>query len=224
MVTGSVKNQTKGSVLAGGLHKSSGSAVSSVEKYNIMLDPEEDRFWLVALLKHPKYAVRCCEHYEQTYADHSCKCFVPSVEELHVYPNRTKRKVMKTVFPRMVFVSGISEQQAYVSVPSCEYIDIFMPDRAKMRINGRLALATISQLDMVKLQRVIQGVCSPEDVTFTTDSLKFDQQIEVVNGTLQGLEGGYYCAEGKDYLVFMLGRLGNIKVRVSIGNCKLKKG
>ena len=63
---------------------------------------------------------------------------------------------------------------------------------------------------------------SADDVTFSPDQLQFDEQIRVVRGDLKGLEGGYYKSDDNDYLVFMLGKLGNIKVRVSIRDCALK--
>ena len=103
------------------------------------------------------------------------------------------------------------------------HVDLFMPDRSKERAFGRVALAKIRHKEMVNFQKAINEVESADDILFTTENLVFDEQIEVVKGGLKGLEGGYCQDSGKDYLVFMLGKLGNIKVRVSIKDCKLKK-
>ena len=214
------KNQ-KESVVTEKLHKSSGSAVPAANPYNIVLNPEEDHTWFVAVLHHQKYTSYCCNYIEKTLS--GVRCFVPSKDELHVYPNRTKRTVRKYIIPRLIFVTGISEDEAYYFVPKWPYVDLFMADRARERGDRHVSLAKISHGDMVKLQNAIKGVRSADDITFSTDDLQFDEQIEVVSGELKGLEGGYYKDEGSDYLVFMLGKMGNIKVRVSIADCSLKK-
>ena len=204
------------------LHKSSSVAVPS-DDYNIPIDPSEDHLWFVAMLSHQKYTVDCCRYLSTAVPGQMCQCYVPSKEELHVYPNRTKRKVRKYIIPRMVFVTGLDEEQAYHLTSVCPYVDYFLPDRARERAHGHVALASIRQRDMVTLQRAIDGVVSADDISFTPADLSFDEQIEVVSGDLRGMEGGYYRSEGNDYLVFMLGKLGNIKVRVSIADCTLKK-
>jgi len=211
------------SVVPGRVHKSSGSAVPSADSYNTPLDPAEQREWLVAIMEHQKYTASCCEYIRNHFGKQTCACYVPCKQELHVYPNRTKRLVTKFIIPRFIFVSGISEEQAYDFVPQWPHVDLFLPDRARDRKGGRVALAKIPHQEMVKFQNVINEVASADDISFTTEKLAFDQQIEVVRGGLKGLEGGYYKDDGGDRLVFMLGKLGNIKVRVSIKDCRLKK-
>ena len=217
------KNQpAKESVVTGKLHKSSGSAVPDAQAFNRQLDPEGTALWYVAILEHQKYTASCCEYIENLYREQGCVCYAPCKQEMHVYANRTKRMVTKLVIPRFVFVSGLSEDQAYYSVRDWPHVDMFMADRAKERSRGHIALAQIAHRDMVKLQNAVNGVRSADDITFTTENLAFDEQIKVVSGELRGLEGGYYKSGGDDYLVFMLGKLGNIKVRVSIADCALK--
>ena len=206
-----------------GVHKSSGSAVPGANDYNIPLDPTEEREWLVAIMTHQKYTASCCEYIKNHFSTYPCLCYVPCRQEQHVYANRTKRMVTTFFIPRFIFVSGISERQAYDFVPHWPNVDLFLPDRARERHEGHVALAKIQHRDLVKFQRAINEVVSPDDISFTTDHLAFDEQIEVVNGGLKGLEGGYYKDGGNDYLVFMLGKLGNIKVRVSVKDCRLKK-
>lgn len=208
--------------MTGKLHKSSGSAVPDAKDYNRQLAPDDDRTWLVAILEHQKYTASCCEYIEKTFQEQGAICYVPSKQERHVYANRTKRMVTKLIIPRLIFVTGISEEQAYYAVRDWPHVDMFMADRAKERTRGHIALAQIAHRDMVKLQNTINGIRSAEEISFTTENLAFDQQIKVVCGELRGLEGGYYKSEGTDYLVFMLGKLGNIKVRVSISDCELK--
>lgn len=203
------------------LHKSSGSAVPEAKDFNRPFEPESDRVWFVAILEHQKYTASCCDFIEKTYA--GSLCYVPSKQEQHVYPNRTKRMVTKLIIPRFVFLSGISEDQAYYSVRDWPHVAMLMADRAKERTSGHVALARIAHRDMVKLQNAINGVRTADDINFTPENLRFDEQIEVVSGDLKGLEGGYYKSGGSDYLVFTLGKLGNIKVRVSITDCALKK-
>ena len=124
--------------------------------------------------------------------------------------------VRKFIIPRMVFVTGLSEEQAYHFVREWPYVDIFLPDRAKKeRAHRHVPLARISQRELVKLQRVIQGASSADDITFTTDHLTLDDEIEVAYGDLRGLSGNYFHDADSDYLVFALGRLGNVKVKVS---------
>lgn len=221
MGIGNRNKSQKESVVPQQVHKSSGSAVPDGKDYNIALDPEEHHVWFVAILQHQKYTTSCCDYIEKTLSG-AC-CFVPSKEELHVYPNRTRRKVRKYVIPRFVFVTGITEDEAYYFVPQWTHVDLFMPDRARARTGGHVPLARITHREMLQLQKAINGSRSADDITFSTDDLKFDEQIEVVSGELRGLEGGYYKDAGNDYLVFMLGKLGNIKVRVSIADCSLKK-
>ena len=219
----STNQRKKESVVTDMLHKSSGSAVPDVQAPDAPFEPEGDEVWYVAILTHQKYTALCCEYIEQKYKEQGCTCYVPCKQERHVYANRTRRMVTKYIIPRLVFVTGITEDQAYYSVRDWPHVDLFMPDRAREKTRGHIALAQISHRDMVKLQNSIRGVRSADDITFTPDQLSFDEQIKVVSGELRGLEGGYLQAAGGDYLVFMLGKLGNIKVRVSISDCVLKK-
>ena len=219
-----IKNQQDAkSVVPERMHKSSGFAVPSANRYDIPLDPTEEREWLVAIIEHQKYTASCCEFIRDFFGKQTCTCYVPCKQELHTYPNRTKRVVTKFIIPRYVFVSGISEEIAYSFVSQWPHVNMFLPDRARDRKGGRVLLAKIQQKELVKFQNVIKEVASADDITFTTRDLVFDEHIEVVRGGLKGLEGGYYKDDGGDSLVFMLGKLGNIKVRVSIKDCRLKK-
>ena len=213
----------KESVVSNMLHKSSGSAVPSAKDYNIALDPQESNIWFVAMLAHQKYTNLCCQYIENAFRHQGCRCYVPSREELHCYPNRTKRMVRKFILPRMVFVTGIDEEQAYNFVREWPYVDYFMADRAKQRTHVHVPLAQISQHDLVRLQQVIEGAASADDITFTTDKLTLEDEIEVIYGDLRGLSGNYYHDASNDYLVFALGKLGNIQVKVSKKDCQLKR-
>ena len=212
----------KESVVPVKVHKSSGSAVPDAKDYNINLDPQETNVWFVAMLAHQKYTTLCCQYIESVFRHQGCRCYVPSREELHRYPNRTKRIVRKFILPRMVFVTGIDEEQAYNFVRDWPHVDYFMPDRAKQRTHRHVSLAQVSQHDLVHLQQVIQGAASADDISFTTDNLTLTDEIEVVYGDLRGLSGNYFHDASNDYLVFALGKLGNIKVKVSKKDCKLK--
>ena len=223
MAIATKKQPPKQSVVPDKLHKSSGSAVSAVQDFNVELDPEGTNVWFVAILSHQKYTTDCCRFIENAFHNQDCRCYVPSKEEVHRYPNRTKRKVRKFVIPRMIFVTGLNEEQAYNFIPLWPHVDMFLPDRAKNRTHGHVALAQIAQKELVRLQAAIQGVASADDVSFTTENLTLEDKIEVVNGNLKGFFGNYYHDEGKDYLVFALGRLGNIKVKVSLEDCALLK-
>lgn len=123
----------------------------------------------------------------------------------------------------MIFVTGIDEEQAYRFVRDWPYVDIFLPDRAKQQVKAHIPLAQIKQKDLVKLQRVIQGTSSADDISFTTENLTLDDEIEIIYGDLRGLAGNYYHDAVNDYLVFAMGRLGNIKVKVSKKDCQLKQ-
>lgn len=213
----------KESVVSNMLHKSSGSAVPGAKDYNIALDPQESNIWFVAMLAHQKYTNLCCQYIENAFRHQGCRCYVPSREELHCYPNRTKRMVRKFILPRMVFVTGIDEEQAYNFVREWPYVDYFMADRAKQRTHVHVPLAQISQHDLVRLQQVIEGAASADDITFTTDKLTLEDEIEVIYGDLRGLSGNYYHDASNDYLVFALGKLGNIQVKVSKKDCQLKR-
>ena len=205
------------------VHKSSGSAVPDAKDYNIALDPQESNVWFVAMLSHQKYTVQCCQYIENAFRHQGCRCYVPCRKELHRYPNRTKRMVCKFFLPRMVFVTGIDEEQAYNFVREWPYVDYFMADRAKQRTRIHVPLAQVGQHDLVRLQHVIEGAASADDITFTTDHLTLADEIEVVYGDLRGLSGNYYHDASNDYLVFALGKLGNIKVKISKKDCQLKK-
>ena len=193
------------------------------EDFNVTLDPHGDNIWYAALLSHQKYTTTCCQYIENAFKEQGCRCFVPSKQELHRYPNRTKRMVRKYVIPRMIFVTGIDEEQAYNFVREWPHVDLFLPDRAKRQVRYHVPLAQIKQKDLVKLQEVIQGASSAEDVTFTTDNLTLKDEIEVVYGDLRGLSGYYYHDVDQDYLVFALGKLGNVKVKVSKKDCTLRQ-
>lgn len=200
----------------GAAHKSNGFAVS---------DGNESQIWFVAVLTHQKYTKAFCDFIAKYSQESPLQYYVPSKRELHVYPNRTKRVVETFVIPRVVFVTGMTEREAYYRlVPACSYLDFFMGDRASNRVDGHTALAKVNNRDMKRLQSAIDDVTSADELEFTTDNLKFDQQIQVVNGQLSGLTGGYYQDSKHDYLVLTVGNLGNIKIKVQIKNCQLSKG
>lgn len=210
-------------MVSGMLHKSNGSAVPDAKDYNIALDPQESNVWFVAMLSQQKYTAQCCQYIENAFRHQGCRCYVPCREELHRYSNRTKRMVRKFILPRMVFVTGIDEEQAYNFVREWPYVDCFMADRAKQRTRLHVPLAQVSQHDLVRLQHVIEGAASADDITFTTDHFTLADEIEVIYGELRGLSGNYYHDASNDYLVFALGKLGNIQVKVSKKDCQLKK-
>ena len=216
-VTSDVNN---GSICAE-MHKSSGSAVSGGDHDEQPQATHDD--WYVAQLTHQRYTRHCCDFVAAMRQERPLECYVPSRREMHVYPNRTKRKVERFVIPSVVFVSGLTEREAYQLAPACPYIDYLMPDRARNRVDGHLALARIPHRDILRLQKAIADVYSADDIEFTTENLQFDEQIVVAHGSLKGMEGGYCHDVKSDFLVLAVGRLGNIKVKVRIEDCVLKK-
>jgi len=182
------------------------------------------RTWFVALLTHQKYTDSCVNLLAKSPATASWNIYVPRKKVLHVYPNRTKRKVDRYFIPRMVFVSGMAENDAYEHVRNNPYIELFLPERALPRTAaGRLQLAQVPDRDLERLRQAIEAAAAEDDIEITKENLTSDSVIEVCDGNLAGLYGNYVNDADNHFLCFALGRLGNIKVKVDIKRCILHK-
>lgn len=191
---------------------------------NLTADTSTGRTWFVALLTHQKYTDSCVNFLEKSPATAAWDVYVPRKKVLHVYPNRTKRKVDRYFIPRMLFVSGISENDAYEHVRHNPYIELFLPERALPRTAaGRLQLAQVPDRDLERLRQAIEAAAAEDDIEITKENLTSDSVIEVCDGHLAGLYGNYVNDADNHFLCFALGRLGNIKVKVDIKRCILHK-
>ena len=183
-----------------------------------------NRMWFVALLTHQKYTDSCVNFLAKNTETASWNVYVPRKKVLHVYPNRTKRKVDRFFIPRMLFVSGMEEKEAFEHVRNNPYIEMFLPERALPRTDaGRLQLAQVPDSDMVRLRQAIEAVAAEDDIEITKENLTSDSVIEVCDGNLSGLYGNYVNEADNHFLCFALGRLGNVKVKVDIKRCILHK-
>ena len=191
---------------------------------NLTAENASTRTWFVALLTHQKYTDSCVNFMSKSPATASWDVYVPRKKVLHVYPNRTKRKVDRYFIPRMLFVSGISENDAYEHVRNNPYIELFLPERALPRTAaGRLQLAQVPDRDLERLRQAIEAAAAEDDIEITKENLTSDSVIEVCDGRLAGLYGNYVNDADNHFLCFALGRLGNIKVKVDIKRCILHK-
>lgn len=191
---------------------------------NLTADTSTGRTWFVALLTHQKYTDSCVNFLAKSPATAAWDVYVPRKKVLHVYPNRTKRKVDRYFIPRMLFVSGISENDAYEHVRHNPYIELFLPERALPRTAaGRLQLAQVPDRDLERLRQAIEAAAAEDDIEITKENLTSDSVIEVCDGHLAGLYGNYVNDADNHFLCFALGRLGNIKVKVDIKHCILHK-
>lgn len=191
---------------------------------NLTADTSTGRTWFVALLTHQKYTDSCVNFMSKSPATATWDVYVPRKKVLHVYPNRTKRKVDRYFIPRMLFVSGISENDAYEHVRHNPYIELFLPERALPRTAaGRLQLAQVPDRDLERLRQAIEAAAAEDDIEITKENLTSDSVIEVCDGHLAGLYGNYVNDADNHFLCFALGRLGNIKVKVDIKRCILHK-
>ena len=183
-----------------------------------------NRMWFVALLTHQKYTDSCVNFLAKNTETASWNVYVPRKKVLHVYPNRTKRKVDRFFIPRMLFVSGMEEKEAFEHVRNNPYIEMFLPERALPRTDaGRLQLAQVPDSDMVRLRQAIEAAAAEDDIEITKENLTSDSVIEVCDGNLAGLYGNYVNEADNHFLCFALGRLGNVKVKVDIKRCILHK-
>lgn len=180
--------------------------------------------WFVALLTHQKYTDSCVNFLAKNTETASWNVYVPRKKVLHVYPNRTKRKVDRFFIPRMLFVSGMEEKEAFGHVRNNPYIEMFLPERALPRTDaGRLQLAQVPDADLERLRRTIEALAEEDDLEITKERLTSDSVIEVCDGNLAGLYGNYVNEADNHFLCFALGRLGNVKVKVDIKRCILHK-
>ena len=191
---------------------------------NLTAENASTRTWFVALLTHQKYTDSCVNFMSKSPTTAAWDVYVPRKKVLHVYPNRTKRKVDRYFIPRMLFVSGISENDAYEHVRHNPYIELFLPERALPRTAaGRLQLAQVPDRDLERLRQTIEAAAAEDDIEITKENLTSDSVIEVCDGHLAGLYGNYVNDADNHFLCFALGRLGNIKVKVDIKRCILHK-
>lgn len=187
------------------------------------METKERNYWFVAVLTHQKYTNTCVDFLKRDASTSAWDTYVPAKLVEHVYANRTKRKVTHYFIPRTLFITGPSEEVAYDHVRNNPYIEHFMPERAVPRTeSGRLRLGMVSNADINRLKKAIEGVKYIDDLQLIKEKLTSDSIIEVKQGELAGLFGNYIHDDNKDYLCFALGRLGNIMVRVDIKDCVVR--
>lgn len=111
--------------------------------------------------------------------------YLPTQEELHLWKNGKRAKVIRVVIPAIIFVRCTEkERREIVTLP---YIFRFMTNKAATSVNSlNKPVATVSDDEINRLKFMLGASDSP--VTFTDRFVK-GQKVEVLRGALKGLIG-----------------------------------
>ena len=198
------------------LHKSEADACAMPN--DVEVDEQDGRKWYIAIVPQRRNMSYCRTYFTKA----GFKAYIAGKKKQTKYSNRSKYESFQIIIYGVVFV-----RTTYKDLDGlwkgCPYIRTFLYDRAKSSDvqTGHRPFATIPQHEMARLQEAVDKVLSLDDIEFTTEQLTTDSKIKVVNGNLKGMYGNYYRDMKGDFLVFSVGDLGNIKVKVQIKDCKL---
>lgn len=164
------------------------------------------RKWFVAVVNHNSEKV-CAERITKA----GYECYLPTQEELRVWKNGRRAKVLRVVISSLLFIRCTErERRTIVSLP---YIKRFMVDRAAASPNSlRSPVAVIPDQQIETLKFMLGNSDTP--VSIVSEYRKGDR-VRVIRGGLRGLEGEVVqTTDGKSQLTVGIDFLGYARVDI----------
>ena len=169
--------------------------------------PVENRHWYVAVVN---------SRHEKSVAEKltlfGYDTLVATQKEMHVWANGRRKLIDRVVIPSIVFVRCTDkERRAIVALP---YINRFMVNRTADSGTLNKPVVTIPDAQIRRLQFMLGQSETP--VNFTPAVFKMNDNVRVIRGHLQGLEGVISRnPDGTHTLTVSLSLLGGATVRIS---------
>lgn len=139
--------------------------------------------------------------------------YLPTQEELHVWKNGKRAKVIRVVIPTIVFIHCSEKQRR--EIVTLPYIFRFMTNKAATSFNSlHKPVAIVSDDEINRLKFMLGASDAP--VTFTERFSK-GQKVEVMRGALKGLIGEVIQdADGKTTRLYInIDFLGSASVEIN---------
>lgn len=174
------------------------------------------RMWFVAVVNYNTEKKSSERLEKQGY-----ECFVATQEEMKVWKNGRKAKVVRVVIPSNIFIKCTErERRQIVNLP---YINRFMTNKA----GATLADSTRSPLAVIPEQQIdtLRFMLGHSDTPVTVSSLyQRGDKVRVLRGGLKGLEGEVIStSDGKSELIVCLDFFGCARLSIDPVNVELIK-
>ena len=146
--------------------------------------------------------------------------YVATQEEIHEWKNGRKKKVERVVISTLIFVRVTEKRRReLVHLPFIKY---FLTDKARpVNDFGHHPLAVIPDSQMQQLRFMLYNADEP--VSFVAEHLRLGDHIQVIRGSLKGLEGNVIrYKDGASYLVAQIENLGYAMMKIAIEDVEIK--
>jgi len=165
------------------------------------------RKWFVAVVNHNTEKV-CAERITKA----GYECYLPTQEEMRVWKNGRRAKVVRVVIPALLFIRCTERER--LSIVSLPYIKRFMTDRASSSPDSlRKPVAVIPDRQIETLRFMLGNSDTP--VSIVGEYRKGDK-VRVIRGGLRGLEGEVVqTTDGKSQLTVGIDFLGYARVDIN---------
>lgn len=138
--------------------------------------------------------------------------YVATQEELRVWKNGRRRRIDRVIIPSVVFIRcSEAERREIVQLP---YINRFMVNRTADSGTLNKPVAVIPDNQILRLQYMLGHSNTP--VTFDPTRFRVHDNVRVIRGDLQGLEGEIIRNnDGIHTLTILIPQLGGATVHIS---------
>ena len=170
--------------------------------------------WFVAIVNHntekassKKLLTLGIEHY------------LPLQSELHIWKNGRKSNIERVVIPSMIFIHCTEHQRR--DIVRLPFIKRFLVNKAGVHdCNGHSPLAIIPD-DQIRLLKFMLGQ-SEVPVAFSDRFFKTGDKVQVIRGTLTGLEGEVLeMLPTKSEVIVLLNCIGCARIYIDTKNIQL---
>jgi transcription antitermination factor NusG len=165
-----------------------------------------DRKWFVAIVNHNTEKA-CAERIAKA----GYECYLPTQEEVRVWKNGRRAKVVRVVIPTLLFIKCTERER--LTIVTLPYIKRFMTNRAGSSADStRKPMAVIPDRQIETLRFMLGNSDTP--VSIIGEYRKGDR-VKVIRGSLRGLEGEVVqTSDGKSQLTVGIDFLGYARVDI----------
>ncbi len=148
--------------------------------------------------------------------------YVAFQEEMHVYPNRTRRKIKKVKINSIIFVRATEKERLSLLPESSNFLGYIINTAGRTNDYGKRPVAVIPDEQIEQLKYFLGQTDIP--VEYCPEDVRVGDDIRVIRGQFLGYEGKCIEEAGKCYLTILLNEmLGSIRVRISRQEIELVK-
>lgn len=149
------------------------------------------------------------------------ECYIPIQTETRIWRNGRKKDINRIIFPAMIFIHVTEgERKQIVTFP---FIKRFMTNGAGKKAEiQKSPIAIIPDEQLETLRFMLDNSDAP--VTIESAPMHLGDQVRIIRGKLQGLEGNIiYCKDGSVCIVIQIDLFGCAKIKIDKDYLELSK-